>query len=116
MPTTRTGLHHNEPIAEHQGANFAEADGELRVPDAFQVLQVRGRKLNRARDVVIYLARQRAGLPVSWLGSRLGDIGAAAVSLAHRRIVEQMLRDRKLGRQVAQVVKELTGTESKIMV
>lgn len=71
----------------------------------------RGRKLNIPRDVAIYLARQYAGVRLASIGEAWGGIGPAAVSLAHRRIAEQLTHDRPLRRAVRRLTDELLGRE-----
>jgi putative transposase len=64
-------------------------------------LRRKGKRRNEARDVAIYLARRHGGIPLREIGEFVGDLGSAAVSLAHRRIAERLPGDPALRRRVA---------------
>jgi putative transposase len=69
-------------------------------------LRRKGRRRNEARDVAVYLARRHGGIPLREIGEFVGDLGSAAVSLAHRRIAERLPCDPALRRRVAALERE----------
>ena len=66
-----------------------------------EVVRCRDRKLNEARDVAIYLSRQRSGCPLREIGAHFGGIRPSAVSLAHKRIEEKLRKNRRLRETVS---------------
>jgi len=69
------------------------------------LLRRKSARRNDARDVAIYLARHRWGVPLAQIGEFVGGLGPAAVSLAHRRIAERLPRDAALRKRVAALEK-----------
>jgi len=79
-------------------------------PDA---LHEKGRWGNESRDVAIYLARMHAGCTLAEIGHRLGGVRPSAVSLAHRRVTQQMRRHRTFRRRVEDVQADLLNAARK---
>jgi YD repeat-containing protein len=73
-------------------------------------LRRKGKRRNEARDVAIYLARRNWGMPLRETGEFVGDLGSAAVSLAHRRIAERLPCDPALRRRVAALERAAAAT------
>lgn len=103
-------------LAERRGdANVARLDCMRERPTAEAVftavarhcridtgtLRRKGARRNDARDLAIYLARHRWGIPLGEIGEFVGSLGGAAVSLADRRIAERLPRDAALRKRVA---------------
>jgi hypothetical protein len=72
----------------------------------------KGKRRNEARDVAVYLARRHWGIPLREIGEFVGDLGSAAVSLAHRRIAERLPCDPALRRRVAALEREVAAARS----
>ena len=66
----------------------------------------RDRHGDRRRDLVLWVARRCTGLTAAELGRRAGGLDYAAVTMAVRRFVTAMARDRALARLATQVLQE----------
>ena len=69
---------------------------------ADQILR-KGAKKNTARDVAIYLARELSRESGVDLGKYFGNICGAAVTVRHKKISEQISRNRRLKGRVNRV-------------
>lgn len=78
-----------------------------------KALRTRGKRLNHARDVAVYLAARRCGQPLAEVGSYFGGVSGEAISHACRRVEEMLRRDSALSGLVERMAKQLvSGTES----
>ena len=55
---------------------------------------------NAGPDVALYLARRHAALPLEVLGAHYGGLGPSGVTMACRRVAQQMDHDRRLRRRI----------------
>ena len=78
-----------------------------------EVLHTKGRWRNQCRDVAIYLAHMHTGCTLAEIGRRLGGIRPSAVSLAQRRVTQQMCNNRQLRRRLEDVQANLLEAERK---
>ncbi len=85
----------------------AVAEGLRATPER---ILTRGRKCNRARDIAIYLSRELSGLSCQELGRRFGGLSGAAITMRHNLVGRQMVKDRRLMKDVSQVRKRLTNS------
>ena len=64
------------------------------------LVRVKGKKLNEARDVGIYLSRECSGCEHTEIGRHFGGVGPSAVSLACGRVAARMAEDKRWSRRV----------------
>jgi chromosomal replication initiator protein len=73
----------------------------------------RSREVSTARQVVMYLARERADIPLQQIGDELGGRHHSTVSYACDRVTDMMKVDSQIRRRVNAILRELGPRQSK---
>lgn len=72
-----------------------------------ELILVKGRKKNTAREVAIYLARNMSGVSCKNLGEYFGGVSGALITIMHNRIAQKVLQNRKLRHRLGRIKKQI---------
>jgi len=72
-----------------------------------ELILVRGKKKNFARDVAIYLSRDLTGQSGKALGKVFGEVSGAAITMRHKAVAERLNQDRKLKGLIKRLKKQI---------
>ena len=61
-----------------------------------QNILTKGRKVNRARDIAVYLSRDNYGMKIKDLGTYFGNATGASITMTCNRFHGELLKNRRL--------------------
>ena len=67
----------------------------------------KGRKLNKAREIAIHLARDLSGLSGKELGNYFGGVSGALISIMYNRIANESAKNKKLRNRIVRLRKRI---------
>jgi len=67
----------------------------------------KGKKKNLARDVAIYLSRNLTRLSGKELGQHFGNVSGAAITMRHKAVAEQLIKDKKLQSRIKRLESQI---------
>ena len=72
-----------------------------------QNILTKGRKVNRARDIAVYLSRDNCGMKIKDLGTYFGNATGASITMTCNRFHGELLKNRRLKGQVNRIKKRI---------
>ncbi|MHA1510054.1 MAG: transposase [Promethearchaeota archaeon] len=63
----------------------------------------KGRKINRARDIAVYLAKDNCGMKIKDIGTYFGNATGASITMTYNRFHGKLLKNRRLKGQVNRI-------------